>query len=1118
MKTKILDLIDFGKVDSLLEGFNKSTGFVTAILDLEGNVLSKSGWRQICTDFHRVNPESSKRCTQSDTVLAGKMEEGEKYHFYQCLNGLIDVSVPIVIKGEHIANLFSGQFFFEEPDVAFFKTQAKKYGFNEQVYLEALGKVPVVSKEKVLAAMDFLLNMTELISEMTFQKLEHQELNETILENERNLKLFVEHSPASIAMFDNQMRYLVVSHRFVTDYNLGAQNLIGRSHYDVFPEISESWKKIHQRGLSGETIKDEEDQFPRADGTTDWVRWEICPWYESDNQIGGIILFSEVITAQIEAREALQESEEKYRLLHEAAGVGIGYYTHEGVVISYNNMAAKNMNGDPEDFSGKSIFDFFPESEAEFYMGRIKKAALSETTQVYEDKVDLPGGNRWFNSFFTRIVDSNNEIAGIQIISTDITERKRIEENLRKSEERFANIFNVSPAAITITRKADGTYLNVNQSFLKIFEFSSEEVIGHTSSELNIIREEARKKIIKEQIGTNGVVNAELIAHTKTGREINLLFSSIPIWIDDEDCLVTTMIDITDRKLAEEDLKKAALLLQSSIESPKDMIILSIDKNYNYLYFNECHKAAMVYAYGKDVKIGMNLLDCITNEEDKIKAKINYDKALNGESHVTIQEYGDIEKSYYETRYNPVFNDKNEIIGTTAFSSDITHRKQAETELFQSEEKFKSSFHTNPTAQAILSQDGKFVESNEAFSKLIGYEKEQIIGNSAVDLGLLSFEEQKKLAAQAGATGGTVRNAEVIFTVRDGSLRYILYSVEPIILNGIPHRLSMGIDITESKLAEEALRISEQKYRNIFDNAPFGVFQSTPDGRFLSANSALANMLGYSSPDEMIRLVTNIAEQHYQEPPIRTKEIIAALGAGGFVSLEQPYRHLNGTTWIGRTHSRIVHDELGKTLFYEGFVEDITDRKKAEKALHESEERFRNAFEEAPMGIAMAGITDNRFIHVNHSLCEILGYTKEELLQLTFEDITYPEDRATDSETVKSLIEGEIHKHVTEKRYLRKNGEIIWGLRALTKISSSGDNPDYTLAMIKDITDRKVAEEQITQQLNELNRWYEAMINRENRVIELKQEVNELLIQHGEALRYISNVQDNPDSEKTGYF
>jgi PAS domain S-box-containing protein len=184
----ILDFIDFEKVDALLEGFNKATGFVTAILDLEGKVLSKSGWRLVCTEFHRKNPETSKMCTVSDTVLAGKMREGEKYHFYRCMNGLVDVAVPIVIGGEHAANLFSGQFFFEKPDIEFFKAQAATHGFDLGQYLEALEQVPVVSREEVQIAMDFLLNMTQLISDMTFQRLEQAQLNKVIRESEAHLK------------------------------------------------------------------------------------------------------------------------------------------------------------------------------------------------------------------------------------------------------------------------------------------------------------------------------------------------------------------------------------------------------------------------------------------------------------------------------------------------------------------------------------------------------------------------------------------------------------------------------------------------------------------------------------------------------------------------------------------------------------------------------------------------------------------------------------------------------------------------------------------------------------------------------------------------------------------
>lgn len=200
MKKKILSLIDFQRVNTLLEGFNQSTGFVTAILDLDGNILSKSGWRGACVDFHRNHPFSCQQCILSDTVLSAQLQEGKRYHYYKCLNGLVDVAVPIIIKGEHIANLFTGQFFFEKPDLAFFRKQALAYGFNETEYMKAINEVPVISEDKVKTTIEFLLDMTELISDITFQKMELMELNEALIISEERNRLVLENSMDAILL------------------------------------------------------------------------------------------------------------------------------------------------------------------------------------------------------------------------------------------------------------------------------------------------------------------------------------------------------------------------------------------------------------------------------------------------------------------------------------------------------------------------------------------------------------------------------------------------------------------------------------------------------------------------------------------------------------------------------------------------------------------------------------------------------------------------------------------------------------------------------------------------------------------------------------------------------
>jgi PAS domain S-box-containing protein len=141
---------------------------------------------------------------------------------------------------------------------------------------------------------------------------ERKQAEEKLQASERRLKLFIEHAPAAIAMFDCDMKYLAASRRFLSDYRLTEQDVVGRSHYDIFPEIPQRWKDIHQRCLAGAVEKAEEDPFPRADGGTDWVRWEIMPWYEKPGQIGGIMLFSEVITEHVQAVQALRESERRW--------------------------------------------------------------------------------------------------------------------------------------------------------------------------------------------------------------------------------------------------------------------------------------------------------------------------------------------------------------------------------------------------------------------------------------------------------------------------------------------------------------------------------------------------------------------------------------------------------------------------------------------------------------------------------------------------------------------------------------------------------------------------------------------------------------------------------------
>src|SRR5262249_46316582 len=153
---------------------------------------------------------------------------------------------------------------------------------------------------------------------------EQKRTEEVLAGREAQLAVFVEHAPAAIAMFDRDMRYLAASRRFVVDYHqpAGAQ-VIGRSHYDVFPNVPQRWRDIHARVLAGEELSGEEDQYKRYDGLTEWVRWSMAPWRRANGNIGGALLFAEIITEQVEARRALAESEARFRATFENAAVGV---------------------------------------------------------------------------------------------------------------------------------------------------------------------------------------------------------------------------------------------------------------------------------------------------------------------------------------------------------------------------------------------------------------------------------------------------------------------------------------------------------------------------------------------------------------------------------------------------------------------------------------------------------------------------------------------------------------------------------------------------------------------------------------------------------------------------
>ncbi|HEX3009678.1 MAG TPA: PocR ligand-binding domain-containing protein, partial [Bacteroidales bacterium] len=574
MKTKTTDFIDFDKVNILLEGFYQSTGFVTAILDLEGNILSKSGWRQMCAEFHRINSETSQKCTISDTVLAGEVRKGEKYHFYKCLNGLVDVAVPIIVKGEHIANLFSGQFFFEKPDISFFQKQADSFGFNKNEYLEALNKVPIISEEKIKAVMEFLLNMTQLISDMTFQRMELQELNKTLKQSENKFRKIYENGPFGMALVGADYHFLSANTTFCriigyTEEELQHLTFAQITHPEDMDKDIPNVKKL----IAGEIpFYKAEKRYVRKDGQVIWGALTVAANFRDDGQF----LFNTAIlidiTSQKIALEALRKSEERFRIALAHAPVSVAVQDLELRFIWAYNQRTRRV----DEIVGKTDFDLFP-TEAEQLIN-LKRRVLETCESTREQLWVTSNGKRIFLDLYVEpLKNERGEIDSLGIAAVNLTNIKLAEELLQTSEAKFKAVFDNAPVGISILDSNQkllesnhmlGDILHISKDGLMAGDYRNRRYIREDGSEIRA-EELASVRAIKEQTIISNVVTGVVF---EDGKTVWTLVSAAPLRLPD-DRIVVIIQDITERKQAE-------LLIKEKTEEIEA-------QNEEYLQLNE---------------------------------------------------------------------------------------------------------------------------------------------------------------------------------------------------------------------------------------------------------------------------------------------------------------------------------------------------------------------------------------------------------------------------------------------------------------------------------------------------------------------------------------------------
>jgi len=286
---------------------------------------------------------------------------------------------------------------------------------------------------------------------------------------------------------------------------------------------------------------------------------------------------------------------------------------------------------------------------------------------------------------------------------------------------------------------------------------------------------------------------------------------------------------------------------------------------------------------------------------------------------------------------SPYRDDKGEIIYLIPEGHDITTTRTAEKAVAESEQRFKSIFENAPYAIAIIRfSDGKFLDVNNAFINQWGKPKEKILELFSSDISGVSQEKSRSIRQHIYDSGG-IYNVESQVVMESGLLSYLFYSAAPILYGGEECIISFTLDVTDKKKAELALQASEEKYREIFNNAPICIFRTTWDGRFVEANPTMARMLGYQSREELLSSVSDLARDIYPRPAERERLLNALLQKPQAVSLEIELKRKDGIPFYGKMKASLQMDESGKPAFLNGTIEDITETKKMQEIMVQTE-------------------------------------------------------------------------------------------------------------------------------------------------------------------------------------
>ena len=663
-------------------------------------------------------------------------------------------------------------------------------------------------------------------------------------------------------------------------------------------------------------------------------------------------LYGRDITERKRAEEALRESEALYRSILSASPDDITLTDLEGRILMVSPSALKMFGYERADqMLGRRVFEFIVPGDrdrAGADIARLHEGASSGPVGYRSEYSGLRADGVAFdievNGEFIR--DAAGRPVRMILIVRDVTDRKRAAEAMRQSEEKFAKAFQTSPYAITLTRAADGQYIEVNDAFTAITGFSREEALANSSIGLKLwARPEDRRQVVDDLRQGNPVIAREYAFRHKSGRPVTCLFSAQILRLGGESCILSSINDISDRKRAEEALLESERRHRDYLtHSPYGVFV--VDAQGRLVQVNPA--ADRITGYSEKELLSMSVLD-LHGEDSRTDAERHFQTVLR-----TGHASGELKfrTRSGESRWWLVSAVKISDTRFLGFCNDITERKQAEETLRKSEKDLRESQRIAKLGNWRLNVATDQVVWSEELYNMYGFDPTLPPPPYPEHMKLFTPESWKRLSKAVARTRetGIPYELELNTIHKDGSHGWMWARGEAEFDSGgkIIALWGAAQDITAYKEAEEALRASQQITEGIIDSIPMRVFWKDRELRFLGCNKAFARDAGFSEPRDLVGKDDRQMGWRAQAELYRADDREVLRSGKPKLFIEEPQTTPDGKPMALLTSKIPLRNAAGEITGVLGTYMDITERKQAEEKLRAVELRLRDIASNIP--------------------------------------------------------------------------------------------------------------------------------------------------------------------------